>query len=88
MKHISDLFSRYKNQIKPPQSAVIKEFVLITKKQLNFDIKTEQCSYSVATKTLHLKTPSVMKSEILRQKTPILKELRASLGQNSPDQII
>ncbi len=88
MKHISDLFERYKNKIKPPQSAVIKEFVEVVKEVLGFDIKPEQCSYTVNTKTLYLKTPSVLKSEIIRQKTTLLKKLKESLGQNSPEQII
>jgi hypothetical protein len=88
MKHISDLFERYKNRIKPPQSAVVNEFVEVVKEVLGFDIKSEQCSYVVSTKTLHLKTPSVIKSEILRQKITLLKKMKESLGVNSPEQIV
>ena len=88
MKHISDLFERYKNKIKPPQSAVINEFVGVVKEVLDFDIKPDQCSYTVTTKTIHLKTPSVLKSEILRQKNTILGALKKQLGTNSPEQIV
>jgi hypothetical protein len=88
MKHISDLFERYKTKIKPPQSAVIKEFVAQVDEVLGFSIGPEQCSYVVSTKTLHLRTPSVLKSEILQQKTTILRKLKVSLGPNAPEQII
>lgn len=88
MKHISDLFARHKKNLKPPQGVVLKEFVTVVKQVLGFDIKTEQCSYVVSTKTVHLNTPSVLKSEILRQKERIIKELKKQLGNNAPQQIL
>ena len=88
MKHISDLFARHKKNLKPPQGVVVKEFVLVVKQVLGFDIKVEHCSYVVSTKTLHLNVPSVLKSEILRQKERVMSELKKQLGNNSPQQIL
>jgi len=88
MKHISDLFSRYKNVIKPPQASVVKEFVEVCKEVSGLDIKNEQCSYTVSSKTIYLQTHSLIKSELLQKKEQLLTELKKRLGKNSPTQIL
>lgn len=88
MKHISDLFSRYQNKIKPPQSSIVKVFIAICEEETGFQLKEEQCSYSPTTKTIHLKTPSVLKSELLQKKDDLLRRLKIQLGVNAPEQIL
>lgn len=88
MKHISDLFSKYKNNLQPPQSSVIKEFVSVCEEVIGIKIKPEHCSYVTNSKTIYLKTPGVIKSEILKKKLEILKNLNRKLGKNSPNEIV
>jgi hypothetical protein len=88
MKHISDLFSRYKTTIKPPQSSVTKIFIASVKEVSGIDITTEQCEYKVSSKTIYLKTPSILRSEILRQKKMILDRTKTSLGDSAPSDVI
>lgn len=88
MKHISDLFSKYKNNLTPPQSSIIKEFVLVCQEEFGFKIDPKQCAYTVSTKTIYLTIPSLLKSELLQRKTEVLKKLNQKLGKNSPKNII
>jgi hypothetical protein len=88
MKHISDLFSRYKNTIQPPQSSIIKEFIVVCEEVSKIKVKLEQCTYTVSTKTLYLQTHSLIKSELLLKKTDLLKALKKRLGKNSPTEIL
>lgn len=89
MKHISDLFSRYHNLIKPPQSSIIKEFVGVCGDMFGFNITLEQCDYSVQSRTLFLNVPSVLKSELIKNKQALLTEMKKRLGdQNSPLEIL
>lgn len=88
MKHIGDLFTKYQNTLKPPQSAVIKEFVCACEEVSGYKIKEEQCSYTVSTKTIYLTVPSLLKTELLLQKNNILEELKNRLDKNSPINII
>ncbi len=88
MKHISDLFSRYQNKIKPPQSSIVKEFVSVCEERCGFKLKEEQCSYTVSTKTIYLTVPSILKSEVMRNKKTILQSLKDRLGINAPVEII
>lgn len=88
MKHISDLFSKYKKTLTPPQASIIKEFVVVCEAVSGYKIKPEQCSYTTTTRTIHLNIPSLLKSEVLLQKTNILKKLKTNLGKNSPNNIL
>jgi hypothetical protein len=88
MKHIGELFSRYKKTIKPPQATVTKEFVVVCEAVTGIPIKPEQCVYTVATKTIYLQTPSLVKSELLQKKPALLAALKAKLGPNAPTNII
>lgn len=88
MKHISDLFARYAHKIQAPQGSVIKVFSTICTEEFKLPIKVEHCSYTVSTKTLYLKAPSLLKSELLQKKPQVLAALRQQLGQSAPVDII
>jgi len=88
MKHIGDLFERYKTRFKAPQGSVEKEGILVIKAVTNFDLKPEQVVYTVSTKTLSLQVPSILKTEIMFYKSEILAELKKNLGSDSSPQIL
>ena len=88
MKHISDLFERHLKNIKPPQASVEKEFITTCAEVAHITLKPEQCTFTVGTKTIYLTAPSLLKSEIQKNKREILSTLKAKLGTSSPTEII
>lgn len=88
MKHISDLFLHYKNTIHPPQSSVVKEFVVVCKEVTKIQIKPSECNYTVSTKTIYLQTHSLVKSELFQHKEKILTKLKKKLGKNAPQELV
>jgi len=88
MKQIGDLFERYKTRFKAPQESVEKEVILVIKDISGFELKPEQVSYVVSTKTISLQIPSILKTEIFFKKTEILQTLKNNLGKDSSPQII
>lgn len=83
MKRLGDLFERYRTRIKAPQASVEKECVLVIKELTNFDLQVSQIEYTVSTKTISLRVPSILRTEILFKKEAILKQLSAHLGADS-----
>ena len=88
MKRLGDLFERYRKRIKAPQASVEKECLIIINELMQFDLKTSQIEYTVSSRTLSLRIPSVLRTEILLKKTEILEKLKAHLGaDNCPTHI-
>lgn len=81
MKAIGDLFEKYRNKIKAPQGSVKKRCVLVIKEVTGFDIKIEEMEYTVSTRTLYLKVPSILKSELKFHHKKILTQLKQDLGE-------
>ena len=88
MKHISDLFERHLKNIKPPQASVEKEFIAVCKEVTQITLKPEHCKYTVSTKTMYITAPSILKSELKKNKREIFSALKAKLGTNSPTEMI
>ncbi|MCB9815439.1 hypothetical protein H6785_02600 [Candidatus Nomurabacteria bacterium] len=89
MKRVGDLFFKYKSHIKAPQATVEKACVEAIFKVTGFKIKKEDVRYTVSTKTLNLKIPSVLKSEVKFKYLDILEELKKTLGEkDAPNTII
>ena len=85
MKQIGDLFLKYKKTLKPPQKTVEKacldKIFIIT----GFKLNPEQITYTLSTRTVFLKVPSILKSEIKFHYQTILDDLEKELGKaNSP----
>lgn len=80
MKKIGDLFERYKKHFKAPQASVEKECVIVIKDTTGFSIDLKQVEYTVSTKTLYLKLPSIVKSELKFHHKIILETLDERLG--------
>lgn len=86
---LGNLIARYKTLLKPPQASVEKESIIVIKEVTGIEIQPHQVSYTVATKTLVLKTPSLLRSELLLHRERILSELKQRLGEKgSPDTLL
>ena len=88
MKHIGDLFEKYKKNLKAPQASVIKQVTKVIGEVTNLPVTEKYVQYTVSTKTVHISAPSILKQEILLQKTEILKQLRMELGEQSAPKTI
>lgn len=79
----SDLFAKYRDSIKAPQQSVITEVVAVIYEVTGFEIRPHQCSYTVATRTISLQIPSLMKQELKTHHEAIMVRLRERLGDRS-----
>jgi len=88
-KKLSSLFERYQKILVPPQASVEKRVAEIICELTPLQIKPEHISYSVGSKTISLKVPSVLKSELQHHKAAILSRLESEMGiKNSPKTIL
>ncbi len=85
---MGDLFESYRKRLKPPQATVERECAIAIKEVTTFDISAEAISYTVATKTVSIQVPSVMKSEIFLHKKAILNVLKERLGSSAPEALL
>ena len=83
MKRLGDLFERYRTQIKAPQASVEKECVVVIQELTQFELQLSQIEYTVSTRTISLRVPSILRTEILFKKTAILDTLKARLGADN-----
>jgi hypothetical protein len=83
MKRLGDLFEHYRTKFKAPQASVEKECLVIIKELTQFDLQLSQVEYTVSTRTLSLRVPSILRTEILLRKTEILEKLKAHLGADN-----
>jgi hypothetical protein len=82
MKQLGDLFLKYKTHFKAPQASVEKECVAVIKEVSGFIITSDQVTYTVSTRTISLRVPSVFKSELRFHQQAILRELENRLGKD------
>ena len=80
---LGNLLLRYKQRLKPPQASVEKEAAETIAQVTGITISAQQITYTPSSRTLVLKTPSVVRSEVLFKKTEILKILKNNLGADS-----
>ena len=84
-EQLGNLLLRYKKIFKPPQQSVLLEVVAVVKEVVGVDVSTSQFSYTVASRVVYVKTPSIIKTEILKKKAVIKKALSERLGdQHGP----
>lgn len=82
---LGNLLLRYKKNLKPPQASVQKEFVAVVEEVTGLILRNDQVEYSVATKTIVLKTPSLLRSELKLKHPEIMSLLVERLGrENAP----
>lgn len=86
---LGNLLERYKKIFKPPQASVEKEAIEVVKHVCGIQLLPHQLSYTVATKTLYIKAPSLLRSELLMHRSTIVTELRTRLGEgNAPTTLL
>ena len=89
MKHVGSLFENFQKRFKPPQASVEKRVAEIICEITPLTITPEQVSYTIASRTISLKIPSILKSELQNQKTAILDRLVSEMGvKNAPRTIL
>ncbi|MCA9361841.1 hypothetical protein KC906_00560 [Candidatus Kaiserbacteria bacterium] len=88
MKRVGDLFEKYKTKLKAPQASVEKECVLVINTITGFTLTQDQLTYTVSTRTLALKIPSLLKSELRFHHEAILRELENRLGKDGCPKVI
>jgi len=89
MKKLGSLFERYQKILVPPQASVEKRVAEIITEITPLTIRADQVTYTIATKTVSLQVPSILKSELTHHKTAVLERLSRELGvQNAPKTIL
>lgn len=88
MKQLGDLFLKYKTHFKAPQTSVEKECVAVIKEVSGFTITPDQVAYTVSTRTVSLRVPSVLKSELRFHQQAILRELENRLGKDGCPKVL
>ena len=89
MKHLSSLFAKYKETLRPPQATVEKKAIEVIRDLLQISLTESQVTYKTTTRTLKIDAPSVVRSEVLRRKGELLTKLVNELGvSNSPKELL
>lgn len=88
MKRIGDLFEKYKTRLKAPQSTVEKECIKVIAEVTGHQLASGSVSYTVSTRTISLRVPSLLKSEIRFHHQTILKKLEENLGKETAPVVI
>ena len=88
-EQLGNLLARYKKIFKPPQQSVIVEVVAVVTEVVGVTVFTHQFNYTVSSRIVYVKTPSLIRSEILKKKSEIKKALIERLGEgNAPTDFI
>jgi len=86
---IKDLFARYRTVLKAPQKSVETASLQVINRLTKFNLKEGQVSYTVTSRTLYIKTSSLIKQELGFFHEEILIDLERSLGKkNCPRKIL
>jgi hypothetical protein len=87
-QQLGNLIERYKKIIKPPQQTVVKEVIIVVKEITNLQLQESNVTYSVPTKTIHLTVSGIVKTEIKKQQSQIIKKLTERLGEQQCPTVI
>ncbi|MEN9920283.1 MAG: hypothetical protein RL538_176 [Candidatus Parcubacteria bacterium] len=82
-EQLGRLLERYKVFLKPPQASVEKECLQVISEVTGIMLRSDQVSYTVATKTLYIKAPSLLRSELLLRRVELLEAFKGRLGGGS-----
>ena len=80
---IGNLLERHRKNLKPPQSTIERLSASVIKEVTGFSIKPEQVSYAVSTRTITLKVPSIVRSELKQHYKKILTELKKQTSEET-----
>jgi len=86
---VGSLFEKYRKTIIAPQASVIQVVIEVVSDVCNLNLKPSQVKYQVASKTIVIQAPAIIKHEISRHSEDILNHCRGRLGvKNSPKVIL
>jgi hypothetical protein len=85
---VKNLFAIYQNKLQPPQETVIVVMCEVLNEVLGVTLKKESLKYNVATKTLTVNVPSILKQEIRKQNDKILTKAKNKLGSKTPTTLL
>lgn len=89
IKKVSDLFETYRKRLKAPQKTIVSSFQEVVRDLYGIEVKAEYVTYTPFSRTLSLKAPGTLKTEIILRKGEILAHIKGRLGvQNAPKDII
>lgn len=80
---ISALFAKYQTTLKPPQATVERAVCTAINERVGCSLAYDQVRYTVATKTIYVSAPSVLKQEIRLSIPEILEEIRTVLPKET-----
>ncbi len=86
---VSDLFKKYTDVLKAPQKTVVKNFIEVVDDLFGIVLRSDQCTFSVTSRTVTLTISGTLKTEILLHKKEILLHMKGRLGEkNSVHEIL
>lgn len=85
---IGNLLSKYRSNLQPPQASIEKAYIKAVDEVLGLSLTSNQVSYTVATKTIFIQAPSIIKTEIKRKQPQILSALEKHLPNNSKPETV
>ena len=88
MKLVGDLFAVYRSRLKAPQASVEKECVRVVQEVTGFTLTTGQVAYTPATRTISLRVPSVLKTELRFHEKEIMEVLKSRLGTDGCPKVV
>lgn len=80
MRHISDLFAKYRETIQPPQASVERSVCAAVMQVTKITLTNEMVTFKVSERVIYLQAPSVIKSEVRRKELEILIVVQKELG--------
>ena len=80
---IKDLFAKYKTTLRAPQKTVELETIRVVGELLGITLKEDQVAYTVSSRIVYIKAPSLIRQEVQLKNSAILAELQKRLGVKS-----
>lgn len=80
---VKDLFEKYRKHLQAPQKSVELEAIRVIGEVTTLTLKEHQVAYTVSTRTLALRVPSLLRQELKLHQAEILLELKTRLGEKS-----
>ena len=85
---VADLFGKYKQILRAPESSVIKEVIEVITDLTGVTLSAKYIKYAVHSKTISITAPAILKQEIKLHQEEILIHLKARLGEKNVPKII
>ena len=78
-EHLSNLLDRYKKRFRPPQASVEKVVIASVERVTGIALQATEVEYTPSTKTIHLRVPSILKTELKAKEMLIIDAVKKDL---------